>query len=644
LRAKEKIKRAPKGSEDLEDFLSATQIVIIDQVFEKREGNDSGKLNIHSENLKNCCKNLEGTKTVVIPTDKTNSFRCVDIRDYKDWAIKHLLKNGKEIPKSKLVQALGEANELLEALEDIMSEDEYYFVKESLNSKAIPSPKLLIKDHKEINDDGNYPTRLVVPATNFTAAFSKLGYIGIKKIIDEAGINYTSKTIVQASHLKTQIESLNIKRDGHTIFSLDIEAFYPSVTYGLVERAIEFFSRTLGEKEKATIKECLKMVAFGMGNTLLTFVDKYYEYDGEREIQDKGLTIGGYELAWLANLVAAFVLENCEDFFEDTIYDGIYRDDGLVIMDGQKTNAEIGEWLNTFQGRVNQVTGYEGLVFTVSIWRQEQSNEKLHPKATIHKSSIFPFLDMKLSWSEEGDLRFGVYLKSGQQLKYLNNVSSHPPHCFKAITKGVFGRLASLTSLTNESRYKSIKDLYPRHFEALDKAGLAPKYIPTLQEILDRNKGKEERKEEKLERDKQRNRSVYFCIGYSNVWKEPIHKTLKKLRNKFDLKWLRISMSYHRFPNMRDLLAGDLSKKLSEGVESMDFQVRDCNCRGGRGPRKCQYGDFCRMPIVVYKVTCKMMNKFYIGNTQQHLKSRMRGHFQDVKKLMEKEVHSDLYA
>jgi hypothetical protein len=155
-----------------------------------------------------------------------------------------------------------------------MSEDKYYFVKESLSSKAIPSPKLLIKDHKEINDDGNYSTRLVVPATNFTAAFSKLGYIGIKKIIDKAGIIYTKKTIIQASHLKTQIESLNIKRDKHTIFSLDIEAFYPSVTYGLVERAIEFYSRSLGEKDKATISECLKMIAFGMGNTLLTFVDK----------------------------------------------------------------------------------------------------------------------------------------------------------------------------------------------------------------------------------------------------------------------------------------------------------------------------------------------------------------------------------
>jgi hypothetical protein len=113
-----------------------------------------------------------------------------------------------------------------------MSEDKYSFVKESLNSKAIPSPKLLIKDHIEINDYKNYQTWLVVPATNFTTTFSKLGYIGIKK--------NSKKTIVQASHLKTQIESLGIRRDKHMIFSLDIEAFYPSVTYGLVKRVIDF--------------------------------------------------------------------------------------------------------------------------------------------------------------------------------------------------------------------------------------------------------------------------------------------------------------------------------------------------------------------------------------------------------------------
>jgi hypothetical protein len=97
------------------------------------------------------------------------------------------------------------------------------------------------------------------------------------------------------------------------------------------------------------------------------------------------------------------------------------------------------------------------------------------------------------------------------------------------------------------------------------------------------NNGKEKHKEEKLERAKQRKISVYFCIGYLKFWEEPIHKLLKKLRNKFYLKWLRILMSYHRFPNLREMLQGDLSIKLTDNIESMDFKARECNCRGGRG-------------------------------------------------------------
>ena len=214
-------------------------------------------------------------------------------------------------------------------------------------------------------------------------------------------------------------------------------------------------------------------------------------------------------------------------------------------MDGVKSNAEVSEWLKSFQERVNILTGYDGLVFTVSIWRELKDDDGIHPKAEVVKSSHFPFLDMKMTWSAEGELHFGVYLKPGQELKYLNSDSSHPPHCFRAITKSVFGCLASLTSLTESSRYKSMKDLYPKHHEALEHAGLAPSYTPTLQEVIKLNKGKEQCKEEKLERDKQRNRSVYFCIGFSKFWREPIHRWLKKLRNRFDIKWLRISMSYH---------------------------------------------------------------------------------------------------
>jgi hypothetical protein len=88
------------------------------------------------------------------------------------------------------------------------------------------------------------------------------------------------------------------------------------------------------------------------------------------------------------------------------------------------------------------------------------------------------------------------------------------------------------------------------------------------------------------------------------------------------------------------MFTGDLLKKLTNRVKLMDFKVRDCNCRNPTGTGKCHYGGICRVPIVIYKITCKMMDKIHIRNTQQNFKKRMMGHFQDVKKLMEKGVHS----
>jgi hypothetical protein len=165
--------------------------------------------------------------------------------------------------------------------------------------------------------------------------------MGIKKIFDDEKVNYMKKTIVQASHAKGILEKLFINKSSHTVFSLDIESFYPSVTYSLIEIAINYFAEKLPMKEKLTIRECLKCIHFGMGNTLITFEDKYFEYDGDRDVNDKGLTIGGYESAWLADLIAAFVLENTAQFFNEAVYDGIYRDDGLVVFKGNWSKQEI---------------------------------------------------------------------------------------------------------------------------------------------------------------------------------------------------------------------------------------------------------------------------------------------------------------
>ena len=122
-------------------------------------------------------------------------------------------------------------------------------INESLKTKAIPTPKLLIKYHKKMSNMGKFPTRLVIPATNFSATFAKIGYLGVKNILEKNEINYTKFTIVQASQVKEVWDIIKGKRDEVTIASIDAVAMYPSIKSPLVKKAISYFTRNLPKSQ-----------------------------------------------------------------------------------------------------------------------------------------------------------------------------------------------------------------------------------------------------------------------------------------------------------------------------------------------------------------------------------------------------------
>ncbi len=185
--------------------------------------------------------------------------------------------------------------------------------------------------------------RFIVPATNFTAAFPKVGYLGIINIFDQNGIDYSRSTIIQVSQLKMTLEKLNITKNKVTIISFDAVRMYPSIKYKFVKKAIRYFVRNLNAEIQGQIETCLEMIKFGMGNALLTSVDKYYKYGGDLNVEDRGLTIGGYESAWLADLCMAYVMDNSRDILDKLVYDGINRDNGIVVFKGSKTtSSELG--------------------------------------------------------------------------------------------------------------------------------------------------------------------------------------------------------------------------------------------------------------------------------------------------------------
>jgi hypothetical protein len=198
------------------------------------------------------------------------------------------------------------------------------------------------------------------------------------------------------------------------------------------------------------------------------------------------------------------------------------------------------------------------------------------------------------------------------------------------------------------NRHKNLEQLYPLHIQALNKAKLIEGPIPTLGQEWEKYNSKRDSQtplNSRMEKQKARNRmrAIFFCVGFSNVWKTPIHRTLSDLAKKFDLPWLRVSMSYHRFTNLRELFQGDMSAKLTREVISLDLQCEPCNCRPGKN-NQCNYNNVCRERIAIYKVVCNQTGKVYIGNTQQHFKKRMEGHFGDVQKLCLKGIQSDSYA
>jgi hypothetical protein len=121
-------------------------------------------------------------------------------------------------------------------------------------------------------------------------------------------------------------------------------------------------------------------------------------------------------------------------------------------------------------------------------------------------------------------------------------------------------RLASLTTRTDTSEPMRMDKLYPMHVKALQAANLAPNTFPTLGEILDNQQTDPTTDNEKAKKNNQDTRTVQFCLRMSKGWNNPIHAILKELRNKHGLVWLRVSISYHKFSNLREIFHGDLNR------------------------------------------------------------------------------------
>eukprot|EP00957_Ditylum_brightwellii_P197449 15043956-Ditylum_brightwellii.AAC.1 len=76
-----------------------------------------------------------------------------------------------------------------------------------------------------------------------------------------------------------------------------------------------------------------------------------------------------------------------------------------------------------------------------------------------------------MKW-ESNKLLFQMYSKEDQQLKYVDQQSTHRPTTFKSIMTGVYTRLSRLTSYLDSTTEKSIDELYTDNAAALKAADI----------------------------------------------------------------------------------------------------------------------------------------------------------------------------
>ena len=158
---------------------------------------------------------------------------------------------------------------------------------------------------------------------------------------------------------------------------------------------------------------------------------------------------------------------------------------------------------------------------------------------------------------------------------------------------------------------------------ALSKAGLAPPNFPTMGYLWSKHDEKVDIEKE-ADVNKKKNIYVYFFAAYSLYFSTSIHRVINRLKMPFNLSWLIVQMSYHRFNNLAELLNGDLAAKIGRGIFSKDLMDRKCNCSlPYKFNGKCVYKNKFRSGYIIYEVKCYTCDAIYINNTHQNFKKIM---------------------
>jgi hypothetical protein len=97
------VSEALPGSRQLEQFLEEVEFEILAML---KRGNEDYAPSPRSKAVNGLLANLQGQDQVVVPTDKTNSFRLIDSKEYIRWVKAHLYTSAKVVSRHHHMEVL----------------------------------------------------------------------------------------------------------------------------------------------------------------------------------------------------------------------------------------------------------------------------------------------------------------------------------------------------------------------------------------------------------------------------------------------------------------------------------------------------------------------------------------------------------
>ena len=436
---------------------------------------------------------------------------------------------------------------------------------------------ITLKDHKE--DFWTRPScRLINPAK------SEIGIIS-KKILEQMNTNIRAATgLKQSRNTKSVIDWFTnlTSGEGLSFIKFDIVEFYPSITEGLLSKALGFAKAhtPVSTQDEEIIWHARKSLLFGDHSTWV-----------KKESGQFDVTMGSYDGAEICELVGLYLLDQLSRLFNKENI-GLYRDDGLSAL---------------------KLTGPQADRARKSIIRVfKKCNLRVTVDVLLRRTD---FLDITM------DLESGKYWpfrKPNSELQYVHAQSSHPPTILKHLPNAITSMIYSL-SCNQDEFVKAIPD----YKDALEKSG----HHPTTQPAQPGRGTK-----------RQRHRNViWFNPPYSQNVTTDVASRFLKLINKhfpnhhkyhklFNRKTVKVS--YSCMPNMGSIIAAHNTKILSP---SNPTPVRSCNCRE---PQRCPLDGKCLSSCIVYKATVTAPNrpiKVYYGLTEGTFKTRYANHSSSIR-------------